>query len=224
VRSRRAAPKIERTKPGSENDFRVTYTDYKKWTNDRPGDGIDSDQQEYLEDIFKRGDVKRSLKKLEQATEKYVKSGNKKPVLDAADAMRVDNGKEVAVDVLRQVYKMEKAQLDSNKTDTQKKIVEAVNMAKKKIKTASDQEAMISRVARNIVADAGDVPFYFNVFEFIDPGSDDLDRGDIEDVKEAISDVMLDNSKKFRGKVLHGLQRNSHLVRQLAQKGISFKR
>jgi|GEM_PF-3051395 len=149
LKSRRAAPKVERTKPGSANDFRLRYTDYTKWTNDRPGDGVDSEQQEYLEEIFSRGDVKRSLKKLEKATEKYVKSGDKKPVDEAANAMRVDNGKEVAMDVLREVYKMEKAQLDKSKSDKQKKIVEALNMAKKKLRNASNED-----MAREVLADS----------------------------------------------------------------------
>lgn len=130
LKSRRAAPKVERTKPGSENDFRLRYTDYTKWTNDRPGDGVSPDKDEKFKDLFSRGDVKRALKKLEKATEVYVNTDNSEPLVDAANDMRVSNGTEVSQDVLRQIHMMEKEQLKKKKTDQQKKIVEAIDMAR----------------------------------------------------------------------------------------------
>ena len=60
------AKKVERTTPGSKNDWRITYnTGSKKWTNDRPGDGVGDPEE--LEETFDDLTVKRGLQRLEKA-------------------------------------------------------------------------------------------------------------------------------------------------------------
>jgi hypothetical protein len=136
-----AATKVDRTEVGSKLDFRLTYpSGSKKWTDDRPGDGRDPDRGDYLEGLFSRGDVKRGLKALEKAVAGYVSSGKSKPIKDAVDKMVVDAGSDVTKDVIRRVYKVEKAQLDEKKAvEGQKKAVEGLGVAKDRVneKTAS---------------------------------------------------------------------------------------
>jgi len=188
MRTRRGAPEVNRTKPGSKLDFRVDYGDYKKWTSDRPGDGIDSDQEDYLEDIFGRGDVKRALKKLEKATGEFIKSGNKKPLEEAADAMKLDNGSEVATDVLREVHKGEKKQLENKSTPEQKKVVEAVGIAKKRVKAS-----MIDRIA-NRVAGFGDVELSVNVRDVFDMNAN-FTEDDISVMQNILFDSIVANGQ-----------------------------
>jgi hypothetical protein len=114
----------------------VKYTDYTKWTNDRPGDGVGPDKDDKMEDLFKRGDVKRALKALEKATATYVKTGDNKGILSAAKDMKVSNGSEVSQDVLRQLHMMEKEQLKAKSTDGQKKVVKAIGMARDVVKAS----------------------------------------------------------------------------------------
>jgi hypothetical protein len=56
------------------------------------------------------------------------------------------------------------------------------------------------------------------------PESTDVDRDTLEELKDAISDIALNEAKQIREKVLRGLQRNQYLVRELAMKGIYLKR
>jgi len=220
MRTRRGAPEVNRTKPGSKLDFRVDYGDYKKWTSDRPGDGIDSDQEDYLEDIFGRGDVKRALKKLEKATGEFIKSGNKKPIQDAADAMKLDNGSEVANDVLREVQKGEKKQLEKNNTDKQKKVVEALNVAKKQIKASNEE--VVSRVAKKITADYGDVSMHLNMFDFFEVKGRDLSRKEFSLIEAAVEDAVQDSYMDAKKAVKSKLKRYT-IVRQLSEMGIELK-
>ena len=61
---------VERTKPGSKNDWRVTYdTGSKKWTNDRPGDGEGDGSGDLLKRTLKEPSVQRGLKSIQKAIE-----------------------------------------------------------------------------------------------------------------------------------------------------------
>lgn len=219
VKSRRAAPKVERTKPGSENEYRVEYADYKRWTNDRPGDGVDSDHDENLRKYFSRPNIKRSLKKLEKATGEYLKSGKKKPVTDAIESMRIQNGKEVSLEVLRQVYKMEKEQLEKKESEQQKKIVEVLDMAKDKMRNASEE--MIGRVVKRITADYGDVEFHMNVFNFFET-TGNADRETVSLMQDVVSDALFDSARGIRKMVEAKVKRDRRL-KELMARGVTLK-
>lgn len=91
--------KVERTKPGLNNEFRITYsTGAKKWTNDRPGDGV-GDLEEMLADIA----VQRGLDSIAKA----INTG--KGLKSAVDGMIRDTGTHKGKTVLNAVYKSMKS-------------------------------------------------------------------------------------------------------------------
>ena len=162
MRSRRrlSAPQVDRTKPGSKLDFRVTYEDYQRWTEDRPGDGVSPDHKGELEKLFKSGDVQRSLKVLEKAVVGYAKGGNKEPVNTAADAMATDAGKDVSLTVIQQIEKAEKKQLETSENkDYQTKLIEGLTMAKERIRKASTYAEIAERLTAALVS-ASAVGYY----------------------------------------------------------------
>jgi len=123
------AKRVERTAPGSKNDWRVTYnTGSKKWTNDRPGDG--KGDPEELEETFDDLTVKRGLKRLEKAVNAYIKGKGTKAIKEAVEALEVHAGKDAAKTAIRKVHSIENTELKQNETDLQKKIVEGLGIAK----------------------------------------------------------------------------------------------
>jgi len=103
--------KVERTEPGSENEFRLTYdTGAKKWTNDKPGDGKGDPDE--LSDVFDDLSVKRGIKKLEKAVmayaaEKKSGGGNKAPIVKASKELELNVGSDKAKTVVRAIRKAE---------------------------------------------------------------------------------------------------------------------
>lgn len=143
------AKKVERTAPGSKNDWRITYdSGSKKWTNDRPGDG--KGDPEEIEETFDNLTVKRGLKRLEKAVNTYVAGKGTKAILEAVEALEQYAGKTQAKRAIRKVYSIEKTELESNKTDSQKKVVEGLSMAKKHLNR--------DRKARTVMAYIKGVP------------------------------------------------------------------
>ena len=107
------ATKVDRTAPGSENSFRLTYNSgSKKWTNDRPGDGRGDPGE--AEDIMDDLSVKRGLKRLEKAVMGYAaerkdgKGGNRQPIVKAAKEMETHIGSEKSKQAVRIVMKAER--------------------------------------------------------------------------------------------------------------------
>ena len=124
------AKEVERTKPGSKNDWRVTYdTGSKKWTNDRPGDG--EGDPDAVREIFSDLTVKRGLKRLERAVNAFMRGKGTKAIQEAVEALEQHAGKDNARTVIRKVYSIEKMELEVTKSDVQKKIVEGLDVAKK---------------------------------------------------------------------------------------------
>ena len=100
----RADAEVERTAPGSNNDFRLEYDNSKKWTDDDPRDGIgDPDEREELFDDLS---VKRMVKKLEKAVKKHLdaKDGATEDIKAVVKEMDTVLGQDVAKTVVRAIY------------------------------------------------------------------------------------------------------------------------
>ena len=63
-----ASPDVDPTRPGSVNDWRITYdTGSQKWTDDRPGDGIGASSPQMLEKYLKEPAIQRGLTAIQDA-------------------------------------------------------------------------------------------------------------------------------------------------------------
>jgi hypothetical protein len=95
-----AASEVDRTRPGSKNDYRVTYdTGSQKWTNDRPGDGVGDSTGELLMEHLKDPAVQRGLDAIANAIEA------EKGVQEAVNGMVRDVGTEDSTTILNAVYR-----------------------------------------------------------------------------------------------------------------------
>lgn len=139
------ASEVDSTRPGSKNDWRVTYlTKSQKWTNDRPGDGIGESSGELLKDTMSEPAVKRGLKAIEKAIEGG--SGLK----GAVDGMIRDTGTEKGKVVLNAVYK------DAKKSGASDKQVNGWNKARKMVtgeKEVNEIAAGILKIAKELISE-----------------------------------------------------------------------
>jgi hypothetical protein len=153
------ATKVERTTPGSVNDWRLTYdTGSKKWTNDRPGDGKNENRANELEDLFGSPSVKRALKALEKGVKDFILGKGDKGIKSAVSGLENDVGEDDAKHVVRALYKAEKAE---KQTDLQKKVVEGLLIAKKhanRSRKAMREQAIAEKITRSVVT-AAQVPY-----------------------------------------------------------------
>lgn len=93
-------PQVDRTRPGSRNDWRITYdTGSQKWTDDRPGDGVGPAGGEQLAEALSEPAVQRGLSAIQTA----IKGGQ--GLKPAVDALVRDTGTEKGRTVLNAVYK-----------------------------------------------------------------------------------------------------------------------
>ena len=131
--------KTDRTAPGSENDWRLTYsTGSKKWTNDRPGDGKgDPDENEELSDDLT---IKRGLKRLEKAVNDYIKGKGDKGIEDAVESLEQHAGTDNAKTVVREVYNIENKEGKDSDSALQDKVVQGLGIAKEHLNR--DRKAM----------------------------------------------------------------------------------
>lgn len=152
-----AKSQVERTSPGSKLDFRITYdTGAQKWTDDRPGDGVNPERQRELEEKFSRPSVKRGVRSLERAVGGFLDSGRPQDLAGVASSLRTNLGVDVATDVVRQVHKAEKGKLKGLEGDAkgrQQAVVDAVGAVRDELtrKKASEVRAVLA-VARELVA------------------------------------------------------------------------
>ena len=97
------ASQVDRTKPGSRNDWRITYsTGSQKWTDDRPGDGVGESDAEMMSETLKDPSVQRGL----SAIQKAIKGGSSPK--GAVEAMVRDIGTEKGRVVLNAVHRAAK--------------------------------------------------------------------------------------------------------------------
>jgi len=144
--------KVERTAPGSKNDWRITYSrGSKKWTNDRPGDG--KGDPEEVEETFDDLTVKRGLKRLETAVNGYIRGKGSKAIQEAVEALEQHAGKDAARTAIRKLHSMERTELEEKKTDLQEKVVEGLDIAKKHLNRDRKKESRMKelKVARELV-------------------------------------------------------------------------
>jgi len=144
-------PKVERTEPGSKNRFRVRYERSTKWTDDRPGDGIDEDKEEEMEDLFSDLTIKRGLKRLEKAVNDFVGGKGPKGVQEAVEALEQHAGKDNAKTVVRRVHQVEKEELDAKESDVQKKVVEGLGVAKQHLNRDRKTALELLRIAKTLL-------------------------------------------------------------------------
>ena len=94
------AKKVERTAPGSKNDYRITYdTGAQKWTDDKPGDGKGNSTGDKFQELLGSPSVQRGLTTISKA----VKSG--KGLEDAVKALVRDVGTEKGTTILNAVHR-----------------------------------------------------------------------------------------------------------------------
>lgn len=109
------ASKVERTQPGSKNDWRITYdTGSQKWTDDRPGDGVGKARGDLLQAELREPAVQRGLTAVNDAIQ------DDGDVKQAIDDMVRDTGKERAKTVLNAVYRAAKEANAPNVADWDK--------------------------------------------------------------------------------------------------------
>ena len=139
--------KVERTKPGSKLDFRVTYdTGSKKWTNDRPGDG--KGDPEEREELFDDLTVKRGIERLERAVSAYAAGKGEKGIQNAVEHLEQYAGVDAARTVVRAIYKAVKGNDD--------KIEKGVAIAKDHVNRGRKKDAMnpaveLLKIARELI-------------------------------------------------------------------------
>jgi len=123
--------KLERTVPGSKNEWRVTYpSGQQKWTNDVPGDGRNPNREREMADLMRRPDVRRVVGMVEDAVTNFLDNGDKGVLEDAATKARIHVGLEPALHVVRRVQDLAHEELKSLKSEgsmvRQKRAMEAV--------------------------------------------------------------------------------------------------
>ena len=112
------ASQVDRTQPGSKNDWRITYdTGSQKWTDDRPGDGIGDSSGDMLKETLDEPAVQRGLNTIQKAIEAD------KDLKPAVDAMIRDTGTEKGKTVLNAVYKAAKGSKQEEGWDKARKMV-----------------------------------------------------------------------------------------------------
>ncbi len=131
--------KVERTEPGSANQYKVTYsTGKKKWTNDRPGDGVGDATGRGAKKLMRDPAVKRGAKALVRAAKAD------KGMKEAVNDLYMHIGKEKTITVI-QILK------DDGKL-SEEKAKEASDMAKARRKGAGVLEEL--QLARLEIAQA----------------------------------------------------------------------
>jgi hypothetical protein len=84
------AEDVERTRPGSRNDWRITYsTGSQKWTDDKPGDGRNEEKQREIDRLLDNDSVQKILQLLEDAVNAIVNGGGSMEEVMKAVAMLV---------------------------------------------------------------------------------------------------------------------------------------
>lgn len=113
---------VDRTKPGSKNDWRITYdTGSQKWTDDRPGDGVGESGPEMMKETLKDPSVRRGLDSISNAVE----SG--KGLESAVKAMVRDVGEDKTKTILNALYK------NAKNAEAPEKIMNGIDQARKMV-------------------------------------------------------------------------------------------
>jgi len=155
------AEEVEKTAPGSRNDWRITYsTGSQKWTDDRPGDGENDEKEKEIDRLLNNDAVQEALQMLEDAINALL-SGNGSPedLMKAVAMLIGEIGEDKARLLINSIYKEETKQLKAMETKdaseeeigVQKEIVEALKTVKGSLKSASCREANVKDVLNKIV-------------------------------------------------------------------------
>ena len=124
------AKKVERTKPGSRNDWRITYNSgSQKWTDDKPGDG----KGESLKDNVKDPSISRGLKSIFNAIK------NDKDLKESVNGLVRDIGTEKSKSVLSDVI------MDVKKGKAPKGLVDGWNKAKSLVEGLNGKSEILER-------------------------------------------------------------------------------
>lgn len=199
-------------------DWRITYdSGNKKWTNDRPGDG--KGDPEERDDLFDDLTVKRAVKRLQKAIGDYA-AGEKgaETVQKAVEDFELHAGVEAARTGVRAIHEAVKGK---------GKIEEGAEVAKDHVnreRKDMNREARIAErvAARTMKADYGDVPAYFNVFDFFNnaDGGRQLPRESVGTAEMLLQSAVLGNLSAMRKLVVRTLKRHE---REIEEAGLSLK-
>jgi hypothetical protein len=140
------AKKVERTAPGSKNDYRITYdTGIQKWTDDKPGDGKGDSSGSMLRETLGEPAVKRGL----AAISKAIESGNGLAV--AVKGLVRDIGTEKGTTVLSAVRReMKKRKAPGNIVSGWEKATDMVKAKKASRSVKGDADRVIKRIHRTV--------------------------------------------------------------------------
>jgi hypothetical protein len=119
ISARQRHEKVERTAPGSENKWKVTYQNGKeKWTDDLPGDGKPGEHDERLQEKKQsRPSIQDAKGKIEKAIGEYIKGGDEKGLRQVVEDTVIHLGREVGKETIRGYVKGQKDKAEGKKKE-----------------------------------------------------------------------------------------------------------